>query len=266
MKRDLLSLESLTNEEVHQILDLTAKIKKDRSLYRDFLKGKSIGLVFQKPSNRTRVSFEVGITQLGGNAIYLGPKEINLGVRESTADVSKTLARYLDGIVARTHQHKDVIELAQYACVPVINGLSDLDHPCQALTDIFSIKEKIGKLKDITLAYVGDGNNVCHSLLLACAKVGMNMNVATPVHYEANNEIIQKAQKYAQETGAKIKITHQPQEAAQNADVIYADVWVSMGQEEESEKRLVDFKEFQINQNLAKLAKKDYIFMHCLPA
>ena len=265
-KRDFISLQDFNEDEILHLLDLTKKIKKTRSLYSDFLIGKTIGLLFQKPSNRTRVSFEVGVHQLGGNCLYLGPDEINLGVRESTPDVAKTLSRYLDGIVARTFTHQDVIDLAKYSTIPIINGLSDFSHPCQALTDIFSIREKFGKIKGLTMAYIGDGNNVCHSLMFGCAKTGMHMNIATPKGYEPPANVEKIAKSYAQKTGAKISIHNDPQKAAKNADVIYADVWVSMGQENESEKRLNDFDGFQINNKLTKLANKDFIFMHCLPA
>lgn len=266
MKRDLLSLQDLTGAEVNELLELTEQLKQDKYQLNNQLKGKTIALVFQKPSNRTRVSFEVGIYQLGGNCVYLGPSEIDLGVRESAADVSKTLSRYLDGIVTRTNTHKDVSQLAQHSSIPIINGLSDLYHPCQALTDIYSIKEKFGKTKGLTLAYIGDGNNVCHSLLLGCAKVGINVNVATPPQYEPQNSIVQLAQTCANDTGAKIITTHSPQEAVESVDIIYSDVWVSMGQEKESKKRLKDFSGYQINTKLTQLADRDFIFMHCLPA
>lgn len=266
MKRDLLSLEDLTTEEIQDLLNLTGQLKKDKQLGRDTLKGKSVGLVFQKSSNRTRVSFEVGINQLGGNCIYLGHPEINLGVRESISDVSKTLSRYLDSIVARTYTHEVITELAATGDIPIINGLSDLYHPCQALADIFSIQEKFGEVKGRTVAYIGDGNNVCNSLLLGCAKVGIHVKVATPPQYEPQTDIVKTAQKYARENKAEISVHASPQEAVKGADVIYADVWVSMGQEEESGKRLKDFEGFQINARLAGLAKDDYIFMHCLPA
>jgi ornithine carbamoyltransferase len=266
MKRDLLSLQDLTNAEVLDLMELTEQLKQDNYQLNNQLKGKTIALVFQKPSNRTRVSFEVGIFQLGGNCLYLGPSEINLGVRESIADVSKTLSRYLDGIVARTFTHQDVVDMAKYASVPIINGLSDLFHPCQALTDIFSIKEKFGKMQGLTLAFVGDGNNVCHSLMLGCAKVGIHMRVATPPQYEPQKNIMDIARGYAKETGAKITVMNSAQDAVKKADVIYSDVWVSMGQEEESEKRLKDFTGYQINEELVKSAGKDYVFMHCLPA
>ena len=266
MKRDLISLMDFSQEEILYLLNMTSKIKAGKSQFAEYLKGKSIGLLFQKPSNRTRVSFEIAIYQLGGNCLYLSPGEINLGKRESTDDVAKTLSRYLDGIVARTFSHQDVMDLAQHASVPIINGLSDLFHPCQALADIFTVQERFKNLDKITLAYIGDGNNVCHSLMLACAKVGIRMNIATPKGYEPKDEVTTVAKKAANETGAKIKLMNSPVDAVKGASVIYSDVWVSMGQEEESAKRFRDFQGFQINGDLAKLANEDYIFMHCLPA
>jgi len=266
MKQDLLMIQDLSREEIQQLMDLAFEMKKNKGQRTHELEGKNIGLLFQKPSNRTRVSFEVGIWQLGGNCIYLGPDEIDLGKRESTSDVAKTLSRYLDGIVARTHSHEDILELGNQSSIPVINGLSDLAHPCQALTDIFSIKEKFGKTEGITLAYVGDGNNVCHSLMLAAAQIGLNMNIATPEGYEPDQSILATTEAYAAETGSKIIVTSNPQEAVTGAHVIYADVWVSMGQENESKKKIKAFTDFRITTELANLADKDYIFMHCLPA
>ncbi len=266
MKRDLLTIKDLSIDEVKYILDLTKKLKKNPSKAPQILKGKTVGLVFQKPSNRTRVSFEVGVYELGGNCIYLGPEEINLGVRETTADAAQTLSRYLDGIVARTFSHKDILDLAKYSTVPVINGLSDLYHPCQGLTDVFSVIEHFGKAKGLTVAYVGDGNNVCHSLIYACAKVGMHINVATPKGYEPLPEVLRAAHEIAKKTGSQISLTHAPKEAVKGAQVLYSDVWVSMGQETETKKRLKTFEGFQFNRELCRLADKDYIFMHCLPA
>lgn len=265
-KRDLISIQDLKPSEVLYLMEITKKLKESRNRYHDHLEGKSIGLIFQKPSNRTRVSFEVGVAQLGGKCIYLGPTEINLGVRETVEDVSKTLSRYLDGIVARTFSNKDLIDMTKAATIPVINGLSDLYHPCQGLTDIFSIIEHFDQASGLNVAYIGDGNNVCHSLMLGCAMVGMNIRIATPKRYEPDVNVVKSAQAYAKDSGAQIMITNDPNAAAENADVIYSDVWVSMGQEEESQKRLADFQGFQINKKLVSLAKKEYIFMHCLPA
>ncbi|MCA9406002.1 MAG: ornithine carbamoyltransferase [Candidatus Omnitrophica bacterium] len=261
-KRDLVSLETLTPKEMLKLLELAEKVKSYRNHSSNALTGKTIGLLFQKPSNRTRVSFEVGIHQLGGHCIYLSPDEINLGVREDTADVAKTLSRYLDGIVARTNDHQDMYDLARYSTIPVINGLSDLFHPCQALADIFSIKERFDDLEGLKVAYIGDGNNVCHSLLLACAMVGMNISVASPKGYEPEKEVVELAKTYS----GKIKITNDPKEAVKGADVVYSDVWVSMGQETEGKERLKVFKGFQINKTLLKTADPNHIFMHCLPA
>ncbi|OGX24845.1 MAG: ornithine carbamoyltransferase [Omnitrophica WOR_2 bacterium RIFCSPHIGHO2_02_FULL_48_11] len=266
MKRDFPSIQSLSNKELESLLTLTKTLKTNRKKYGQDLKGKTIGLVFQKPSNRTRVSFEVAIWQLGGNCIYLGPDEINLGKRETTHDVAKTLSRYLDAIVARTFTHGDIVELGKHASVPVINGLSDLAHPCQALADVFSIREKFGKQKNITVAYVGDGNNVCHSLMLACVKLGYNIHIASPKGFEPKDSVVQLTQKSAHATGAKILITNSPQEAVQGAQVIYSDVFISMGEETQGAAKANQFTGFQVNSGLAKLADKNYIYMHCLPA
>jgi len=266
MKRDLISLQDLSGNEVKEILNLTSELKAQKSQILDVLKGRSVGLIFQKPSNRTRVSFEVGIHQLGGNCIYLGPKEIRLGQRESTADVAQTLNRYLDAIVARTFSHADVVELGQQSDIPIINGLSDLYHPCQAMADIFTVLEKFGTFEGLTLTYVGDGNNVCHSLLLACAMVGLSVNVATPKGFEPQEDIVQQAQKIADTTGCSIRITESVEEAVKDSHIIYCDVWVSMGQEEESADRLKIFQPYQVNAALLKQAASNHIFMHCLPA
>ncbi len=266
MKKDLISVKDLTAGEIEDIFILTDKIKRDKAGFTEVLAGKTLALIFQKPSNRTRVSFEVGMFQLGGYSIYLGPDEINLGVRESIKDVAKTLSRYVDGIVLRTFEHKNVLDLAQFAAVPVINGLSDLLHPCQALADIYTIREKLKNIEAITLAYIGDGNNVCNSLLHACAKVGINMNIATPKGYEPDKTVLNEATVIAKTKKAAINISAKPKDAAKDADVIYTDVWTSMGQEKEGKKRKRIFKEFQINKNLVRLAKKNVLVMHCLPA
>ena len=266
MKEDLISIEYLEPQAIDELLDLTKKIKADKAKYADALKGMSIGLIFQKPSNRTRVSFEIGMVQLGGHAMYLGPDEIDMGGRESVKDVACVLSRYLDGIVARTYKHEDIIQLALYAGVPVINGLSDRAHPCQALTDIFTVKEKLGTFKAVTLSYVGDGNNVLNSLMCVAAKVGLSMKIATPKGYEPAKDIVSIAKKFAAESGAVIEISNDPKSAARGADVIYTDVWVSMGQEKDAKARLKAFRNFQINDGLMKLTKKNCLVMHCLPA
>jgi ornithine carbamoyltransferase len=266
MKRNLISLCDYSQKEILNLLESAAQLKKNRSLHRHALEGKTIALIFQKPSNRTRVSFEVGIRQLGGNCLYLGPEEIDLGKRESSSDVAATLSRYLDGIVARTFKQSDICELGETATIPIINGLSDLHHPCQALADIFSVKEKFGTFKNLTLAYIGDGNNVCHSLMEGCAKVGLNMTIATPKGYEPSNDIFQAAEIEAKKNRCDLRLFHSPQEAAKNAHILYTDVWISMGQEAEREERLKIFQDYEINDSLSKLANKNYIFMHCLPA
>lgn len=265
MKRDLLSLQDITNDEMKKLLDLGSRFKANKGKLSNELAGKAVALVFQKPSNRTRVSFEIAIWQLGGKCLYLAPQEIDLGKRESVEDVAKTLSRYLDCIVARTFSHEDVVALAKHSSAVIINGLSDLFHPCQGLADVLTIKEKFGTAKT-TVAYIGDGNNVCHSLLLGCARIGYDVAIATPKEYEPNADVIKIAEKIAKQTGTKILLTRKPRDAVKGAHVIYSDVWVSMGQEAETAKRKKDFKDFQVNKSLVQHAHKDYIFMHCLPA
>ena len=259
MKKDFISISDLDPKEIQAIFELTGKLKKNKSKFAKALSGKTIALIFQKPSNRTRVSFEVGMYQLGGNSIYLGPDEINLGVRESIHDVAKTLSRYCDGIVLRTYEHKNVLEMAKFASIPVINGLSDFSHPCQALADIFTVKEKLKSLKGKTMVYTGDGNNVCNSLIYACFKTGMKINVATPAGFEPESSVVRAA-------GGSVRLFNDPIEAAKGADVVYTDVWASMGQEDEAEKRKEIFKPFQVNQKLLSFANKGALVMHCLPA
>jgi len=266
MKRDLITLMDYSSAEILALIDSADKLKKQKGKLRADLKGKSVALVFQKPSNRTRVSFEVGVYELGGHCLYLGPEEINLGKRETTHDVAKTLSRYVHCIVARVFDNKDIIELAQHADVPIINALCDLYHPCQALADIQTIREELGRFKGLTMSYVGDGNNVFHSLMHACVKVGINVRFAGPKGYDPNPEIVRHARKIAKQNKCTIELGKDPKEAVKGAHVIYSDVWVSMGQEKETAKRIKEFKGYQINQDLAKLADKDYIFMHCLPA
>ena len=266
MKKDLLSIGDLNSTEIDAIFKLTGELKKNKKKFAKSLSGKSLALLFQKPSNRTRVSFEVGMYQLGGKSLYLSPQEINLGVRETISDVAKTLSRYVDGIVLRTFEHKNCLDMALAAAVPVINGLSDFSHPCQALADLFTIKEKLKTLKKITLAYVGDGNNVCNSLLFAAAKTGMNISVATPKGYAPVEKVVEEALAVAKATGSRILITEDPFSAVSGANVVYTDVWASMGQEEEINKRKIIFKDFQINAKLLSNAAKNVLVMHCLPA
>jgi ornithine carbamoyltransferase len=230
------------------------------------LVGKTLGMIFQKPSLRTRVSFEMGMAHLGGRAMYLSPQEIQLGQRESIADVARVLSRYVHGIMARVFAQADVEALAAHASVPVINGLSDFVHPCQALSDLFTIYERRGTLKGVTLAYVGDGNNVANSLLLAGSRVGMEIRVATPAGHEPDGQIVSDARKWARDAGGDVVLDVDPRSAVRGADVVYTDVWTSMGQEAERETRLRLFRGYQVNQELLAMAKPDALVMHCLPA
>ncbi|MDP2939121.1 MAG: ornithine carbamoyltransferase [Candidatus Omnitrophota bacterium] len=266
MKKDFISLKDLSAQEIEKIFGLTDKIKKNSQKFSQALEGKSIGLIFQKPSNRTRVSFDVGIWQLGGHPVYLSPEEIDLGKRETISDAAKTLSRYLDAVVLRTFLHQDIIDFAKAAAIPVINGLSDFEHPCQILADIYTINKKKKYLKGITLAYVGDGNNVCHSLLFGASKMGINIKVACPKNYEPNKEVVGAAKKFAKKARSLVSLTNSAKEATKDADVIYTDVWASMGKEHEIEERKKVFAEFQVSSRLVSYAKKDFIFMHCLPA
>lgn len=266
MKKDLLSVNDLTREDVSYIFELAEGLKSGIGAFERPLSGKSVGLIFQKPSNRTRLSFEVGVFQLGGNAIYMTGDDIKLGVRESIKDVAKVQSKYLDGIVARTFLHKDAVTLAKSADIPVINGLSDLYHPCQALSDIFTLKEKFGKLANLTLAYVGDGNNVLHSLMSAAALTGVNIKFSTPLGYEPKKDIFEEAKEIADKNKTDIVYFRDPDDAVKGADAVYTDVWTSMGQEAEYEKRLKDFGAYQVNEKLFGKAKKDAVLMHCLPA
>ena len=266
MKKDLISIKDLSMDEINSILDLAQLLKLDPSVYYGKLKGKSLGLIFQKPSNRTRVSFDVGMYQLGGHTVYLGPDDIKLGVREETKDIAHTLSRYLDIIVARTFLHQDVLDLAENATVPVINGLSDLLHPCQGLADLFTIKEKFSKFKGLTLAFIGDGNNVFHSLLYAASKSGINIRLASPKGYEPDKDILEQAKKIAKDSGSTIEVVEDKYQAATGADVLYTDVWVSMGQESDRKKRLEDFHDFRLDSDLLAKARPESVVMHCLPA
>lgn len=274
MNKDFISIHDLSSAEIEEIVNLAADLKKKQQNQEkhEYLWAKSLAMIFEKPSTRTRVSFEIGMWQLGGLAVNLDQEAIGLGVRETIGDVAKTLSRYADAILIRTFEHAKVLELAKQASVPVINALSDLLHPCQALADVFTIKENKGisgnikENKGIKIAYIGDGNNVCHSLMFAAAKLGMNLTIASPKGYEPNAEIVKLAFADGKKTGVEIDILSDPVVAAKDADVIYTDVWASMGQEKESQKRKKIFAEFQVNKQLVGLAKKDVIIMHCLPA
>ena len=230
------------------------------------LKGKVLGMIFQKPSLRTRVSFEVGMLQLGGEAIYLSPAEIGLGKRESVPDIARVMSGYVDGIMARVFDHAHILQLAEYGSVPVINGLSDYSHPCQALADVFTIWEHFGQIDGLKVAFVGDGNNVANSLGITAAKLGAHFSIATPKGYELSQQSLAEIQSAAQDGGVTVTTTHDPAAAVSEADVIYTDVWTSMGQEEESQQRLKVFPPYQVNSALVAQAKPEAIVMHCLPA
>ncbi len=263
--KNLIAIHDLFLSELDLIFDTTAKLKSvGRPL--DVLKGKTLAMIFEKSSTRTRVSFEVGMYQLGGAALFLNTSDLQLGRGETIADTARVLSRYVDGIMARTFAHQTVVDLAENATVPVINGLTDLLHPCQALADLFTIMEKKGKLAGRKLAFVGDGNNVAHSLMVACAKMGMHFTLGCPEGYEPNAAVVAQAREDAEETGSEIRILNDPVAAAADADAIYADVWTSMGQEAEKAERLAKFAPYQINSDLAAHAKPDHLIMHCLPA
>ncbi len=262
--KDLLSVSNLTSGDIRLLISDAVDMKAEGRL--SLLSGKTLALMFEKPSLRTRVSFEVAMRQLGGQAIYLSPGEVGLGERESVSDVAQVLSRYVDAIAARTFSHQTLEILASYSGVPVINALSDLEHPCQALADLFTIYEKKGELQGLTLAFVGDGNNVAHSLLLAASLTGMNFRIASPAGYAVRDSILHLAQDYAMDSGAEILCTEQPSLAVGGADVVYTDVWTSMGQEAEAEQRRQLFANYQVNRRLLSLAREDAILMHPLPA
>ncbi|HPC22276.1 MAG: ornithine carbamoyltransferase [Phycisphaerae bacterium] len=266
--RSLLSMKDLTGEEINAILARAAELKADRAAtFRAApLAGKTLAMIFQKPSLRTRVSFETGMTLLGGHAIYLAPSDIKLGERETTEDIALVLSRFADIIMARVFGHQIVVDLAKHATVPVINGLSDFEHPCQILADLLTIQERRGRLRGLSATYIGDGNNVAHSLMYGAARVGMNMTVLTPPGFEPLPQVLEESQAIGRETGATIRVTNDLADGAKGADVLYTDVWASMGQEAEAEARRKKFAGFQINSKLMSYAKPDAIILHCLPA
>lgn len=266
--RDFVALADYTQEELYTLLKVAGSLKEKQKAGNPEqpLKGKTLGMIFEKSSTRTRVSFEVGMYQLGGQALFLSKNDIQIGRGETIDDTAQVLSRYVDGIMIRTYAHRTVIDLARAATVPVINGLSDLNHPCQALADYMTVLEKKGRLEGLKIAYIGDGNNMAHSLMMGGAKFGMNVAIATPEGYEVDADVAKQSQEFAEQHGASITLTHDPKEAAADADVIYTDVWASMGFEEEQQQREKAFQSFQVNEELAKYAKNDYLFMHCLPA
>jgi ornithine carbamoyltransferase len=265
---DIITLSDLSTEEIKRILRLGAELKERwrRGGNEPLLDGKTLGMVFQKPSLRTRVSFEMGMSHLGGRAMYLSPSEVGLGRREAVQDVARVLSRYVDGVMARVFDHRDVEQLAHYSDVPVINGLSDRFHPCQALADMLTLIEKLGDLDGKKLAYAGDGNNVLRSLLLCAPRLGMDVTVATPQGYGLDSDSVSLASELASDAGGRITLQSDPQQAVRDADVIYTDAWASMGQEDEREERLAVFPPYQVNERLIDLAKPDVVVMHCLPA
>ncbi|MEK3995836.1 ornithine carbamoyltransferase [Psychrobacillus sp. FSL K6-2365] len=266
--KDLLTLLDYSKEEVNDLIQLAVELKALTKAGKcpPLLEGKTLGMIFEKHSTRTRISFEVGMKQLGGNGMFMNARDLQIGRGESVYDTGHVLSGYLDGIMIRANSHEMVKELAEHASIPVINGLTDIFHPCQALADILTIHEVKGYTSGLKLAYIGDGNNVAHSLVIAAAHMGMHISVATPVGYEADMQILEKANALALKNGGSLFVSNDPVEAVVNADVVYTDVWTSMGQEEETTKRLADFKNYQINDELVANAKKDFMFLHCLPA
>ncbi len=260
--KHLISIADLTKNEILRILDLADRLKEERrnGIYKEYLKNKTLGMIFELPSTRTRVSFEVAMADAGGHAIYMNWNDLQLGRGETIGDTARTLSRYVHAVMMRVRKHETVVEFARHSSVPVINGLSNLEHPCQILADLQTIREKKGF--DIKLAWVGDGNNVCNSLILASAIIGFEMVVATPEGFEPNEGILRRAKEF----GGNVKLVRDPVEAVKGADVIYTDVWTSMGQESERELRLKVFKPYQVNMDLVAKAKEDVIVMHCLPA
>jgi ornithine carbamoyltransferase len=271
LARSFLSVADVSKQELETIFDKAKELKTQlrepgHPASGTALQKRIVGLLFEKPSTRTRTSFEVAVLRLGGGAVYLPSSELQLSRGEPIRDTARILGGYLDCIVARVYAHDTVTQLSRYSQRPVVNALSDLEHPTQIVCDLLSILEAKGRLEGLTLAYIGDGNNVCNSLLLGCATVGMNMSVACPKGYEPNKEILQKASEIAKASGAKLSVVRRPDEAAKGSDVLYTDVWVSMGEEKERQKRLRAFKDYQINSKLLQVAAQDAAVMHCLPA
>ncbi|MBI3328047.1 MAG: ornithine carbamoyltransferase [Nitrospinae bacterium] len=268
MKRDFLSLDDVSRSELEALLQWAARFKDylKRGIPHRFLQGRTLGMIFKKPSSRTRVSFEVGMVQLGGHAVFLTDQDLGLGVRESVADIGRLFSRYLDGLVIRTFAHAEVEELARYATIPVINGLTDLQHPCQIMADLFTIREKLGRCEAVKVAWVGDGNNVANSWLQGASKMGMHLSLACPRGYWPSPDLIRKAHADALASGGSVEVLEDPFQAVKEADIIYTDVWVSMGQEAERRWRLEVFRPYQVNQALLDAAKPTAWVMHCLPA
>jgi len=265
-KKDFLSIKQLSFEEFHQLLGLTAEVKREPERFQRALQGKSLGLFFEKPSTRTRVSFEVGIYQLGGAGLYFSPEQLQLGRGETIADTARVLSRYLDALMGRTFSHQTLVELAHHGTIPVINGLSDRFHPCQGMADYFTIQEELGRLPGVRVCYLGDGNNVCHSLILGGAKAGVDLRVVTPKECAPDPQVVNSALEQSSISGGKVTVTNRIEEGVKGAEVIYTDVWVSMGEDEQRARKLALLKPYQVNKKVMALAEPGAIFMHCLPA
>jgi len=266
MKKDFLALTDFSSDELTGMLDLADRIKQSPREFDSVLKGKTLGMIFNKQSTRTRISFQVGISQLGGNGLFLGPEDMQLARGETISDTGKVLSRFLDGIMIRTFSHSDVLELAKYASVPVINGLTDFNHPCQALADMMTIREKFGELEGLKLAYVGDSNNVAVSLLSACVKFGLHISLVSPKGYTITKEALDMSREEAESKNLNIVLKENVQEGVAGADIVYTDVWTSMGQEKEQQQRLNDLSGYTVNEEMMKGAGPNAMFMHCLPA
>jgi ornithine carbamoyltransferase len=266
--KDFIAITDYASEEIQGLLDLSVRLKNERQAGKNapILEGKVLAMIFQKPSLRTRVSFDMAMRQLGGDALYLSPNEIGLGKREAISDIARVLSGYVDILMARVFDHQHVVELARWSSIPVVNGLSDYNHPCQALGDALTIYEKFGSLKGLNVVFIGDGNNVAVSLLNICAKLGANFTIASPEGYDLNPKALELGRQIAAQTGAEIFTLRDPHQAAKNANVIYTDTWTSMGQEEEAQKREAVFPSYQVNVELVGEADEDVIIMHCLPA
>lgn len=265
MPEHLISIADLEDGQLESILELALQLESGPQSHRDTLRGKSIGLYFEKASTRTRVSFEAGMAQLGGQAIFLSNRDLQIGRGETIADTARVLSRYVDLLMLRTFEHSTVVEMAEHATVPVINGLTDELHPCQALADLMTVRQEFGDLRGRRVAYIGDGNNVAHSLMIACARAGIDFSIASPPGYEVADKYLDLARQLAADTGAGIETGADPQAAAAGADAVYSDVWTSMGQEEEKEQRLADFEGYTVDDDLMARAKGDAIYLHCLP-
>ncbi len=268
MKKDFIAVSDYSSQDIEKIIDISLSLKAERAKgpNKPILKDKVLGMIFQKPSLRTRVSFDMAMRHLGGDALYLSPAEIGLGQRETIADVARVLSGYVDAIMARVFAHQHVVELAKWSSIPVVNGLSDYNHPCQAMGDALTIVEKFGSMRGRTVSFIGDGNNVAVSLMHVCAQLGAHFVIASPEGYDLPEKAIQIAEKIGKSTGSQFRFLREPEQAVADADVIYTDTWTSMGQEAETEKRLQVFGKYQVNEKLVSLAKPDAIVMHCLPA